>query len=882
MAVENPRIWGTTSVVTATGVDLDAITMLPNGGYVVAFRQNSKVGFQIYNGNGDKVGGMQFVAAPTTNASGTPLAQWEPSLTTNADGTFVIGWTEPLGTSGGGRILRHQQFDANGNTVVVNNTPVIKTVSSTVLFDGAGITDDGAGGWITAYIQADHHPYIHDVSTNTKGEIKTADGGSLAAAGRMDIARIGAVDYIVSYSTNNGLTFGLFKGGSISATHTINSVEESRVVALKNPDGSPNGKFAVNYRTSTDTIVKIYHVGTNGVFVEDSSVTIMSGALDTTGYKTDIVALRDGGFAVAYKGAGLSDVWVKVFDADGNSKPALQIPLPDYQISPSISELRDGRLAVSWHSCTGTGIIETAIIDARAAKVVGLVGTGGNDIYAPSKHEADDFDGDAGVDTLTFKESTAGVAVNLSTQSGSAGDANNDIYKNFENIIGSRFNDTLTGSAVANKLEGGAGDDTLNGFVGTGTDTLIGGAGNDTYVVSASNTVIDESGGGYDQVYSSFTYTLSAGIENLFATGSDAINLTGNESSNIISGNEAGNRLTGNGGSDTLYGNGGNDVLDGGIGDDYLLGGGGDDTLDGGAGNDALDGGDGNDKIYGQDGIDNLQGGVGNDTLDGGTGNDVLTGGDGFDSLLGGAGDDNLNGNGGADTMDGGAGNDSYVIDDAGDVVNDTGGGLDTVIVTVSYDLNRLTGIENITGVGTSAFTFTGTADSNIMNGSDGINILDGAAGDDTLRGNGGNDTLKGGVGNDWLDGGAGNDTIYGQDGNNVLSGGADKDFFVFDKRPNKSTNVDKILDYNVRDDSIYLENTYFKVGSGSFSKPKQMASKYFYKGAKAHDRDDRIIYDQKKGVLYYDKDGTGSSAAVKIATLSKNLKMTYKDFFVI
>jgi serralysin len=33
---------------------------------------------------------------------------------------------------------------------------------------------------------------------------------------------------------------------------------------------------------------------------------------------------------------------------------------------------------------------------------------------------------------------------------------------------------------------------------------------------------------------------------------------------------------------------------------------------------------------------------------------------------------------------------------------------------------------------------------------------------------------------------------------------------------------------------------------------------------------------------LYYDADGTGSQAQVQIATLSKNLKMTYKDFFVI
>ncbi|MGO4389420.1 calcium-binding protein, partial [Microvirga sp. 2YAF29] len=55
-----------------------------------------------------------------------------------------------------------------------------------------------------------------------------------------------------------------------------------------------------------------------------------------------------------------------------------------------------------------------------------------------------------------------------------------------------------------------------------------------------------------------------------------------------------------------------------------------------------------------------------------------------------------------------------------------------------------------------------------------------------------------------------------------------------------------------------------------------------FYQGPKAHDRDDRLIYDKKTGALYYDADGTGAQAQIQIAALSKNLKMTYKDFFVI
>jgi hypothetical protein len=34
--------------------------------------------------------------------------------------------------------------------------------------------------------------------------------------------------------------------------------------------------------------------------------------------------------------------------------------------------------------------------------------------------------------------------------------------------------------------------------------------------------------------------------------------------------------------------------------------------------------------------------------------------------------------------------------------------------------------------------------------------------------------------------------------------------------------------------------------------------------------------------VLYYDADGSGAGKALEIATLTKKLPMTYKDFFVI
>ncbi|MNU08007.1 hypothetical protein D3C72_2538740 [compost metagenome] len=50
-----------------------------------------------------------------------------------------------------------------------------------------------------------------------------------------------------------------------------------------------------------------------------------------------------------------------------------------------------------------------------------------------------------------------------------------------------------------------------------------------------------------------------------------------------------------------------------------------------------------------------------------------------------------------------------------------------------------------------------------------------------------------------------------------------------------------------------------------------------------AADSNDRILYDQDRGDLYYDRDGSGTAyAAVKIAEIANFTTLTHADFFVI
>ena len=146
-----------------------------------------------------------------------------------------------------------------------------------------------------------------------------------------------------------------------------------------------------------------------------------------------------------------------------------------------------------------------------------------------------------------------------------------------------------------------------------------------------------------------------------------------------------------------------------------------------------------------------------------------------------------------------------------------------------------------------------------------------------------GHDVIKGGRYNDKIGGGLGNDKLWGGLGNDVLTGGKGKDTFVFDTKLNKKSNLDRIADFNVKDDSFWLDNKYMpKLGKGTEKRPVKLNKKFFTIGDKAKDKDDYLVYNSKKGVLYYDVDGSGAKAAIEFATLKKGLKMTYADFFVI
>jgi Ca2+-binding RTX toxin-like protein len=359
-----------------------------------------------------------------------------------------------------------------------------------------------------------------------------------------------------------------------------------------------------------------------------------------------------------------------------------------------------------------------------------LVGSSGNDI----------LNGGEGSDTVSYERSGGPVTVRLGSN-GSAGSATKpsgglplggpanqtDTLSNIENVVGSRYADSIFGNEQDNVLAGLGGADTING--GYGTDTV-------DYQTSQNGVTVDLRGvtqrGGDaegDRLYS---------IEN--ATGSaKADSITGNDKVNILRGGR---------GDDTLAGYEGGDTLDGGDGVDTA-----DYSFTPRAG--SFTGVVVNLTTGQASGAGGLADG---DTLISienviGTGRgDSLTGNERANVLDGGQMDDMLAGLGGADTLVGGEGLRDFA---------DYSASPERVSVNLATNENhfghaesdKLVGIEGVRG---SKFDdeITGDGNWNTLLGEDGNDLLVAGGDRDTLAGGNGGDRLVGGEGGDQMVGG--------------------------------------------------------------------------------------------------------------------------------
>ncbi|MFN3724715.1 MAG: M10 family metallopeptidase C-terminal domain-containing protein [Allosphingosinicella sp.] len=150
----------------------------------------------------------------------------------------------------------------------------------------------------------------------------------------------------------------------------------------------------------------------------------------------------------------------------------------------------------------------------------------------------------------------------------------------------------------------------------------------------------------------------------------------------------------------------------------------------------------------------------------------MLTGNSANNVIIGGSGNDRLDGGAGADRLEGGLGNDQYFVDQAFDIVIDTGGALDQIYVSVSYSLAAGLEVELLATTnssGTSGFRLYGNEWAQSIIGTNGADELVGLGGDDGLYGHDGVDIIDGGRGADVMEGGTGGDIYFVDDAGDVV-----------------------------------------------------------------------------------------------------------------
>ncbi len=429
-------------------------------------------------------------------------------------------------------------------------------------------------------------------------------------------------------------------------------------------------------------------------------------------------------------------------------------------------------------------------------------GGAGNDIIFSTWDGGDKLDGGEGHDTLSYERSTKGVDANLYGNDdtkkayGSLGDDKiarvlvssvktsvdpdpveyDNTYaahiSTFEDLTGSKFDDSLVGDDQSNVIKGLAGIDHIEGK--GGNDTLIGGTGAD-YLDGGSGIDLADYRGSSDGVFVSL---ISGNGLNGDANGDKLVaieNLRGSDHSDTLAGDNGDNELdpglTGSTVSDIVSGGGGTDTLK----LDYSRGGNTKGLIGGYTAGSLTDGSFSRAENVGgvqRDGVQfvlierlNIVGTAHDDVIFAGAGNDFITTGSGDDLIFAGLGVDRVFAGKGNDIVVSGSDENRLLSASGGSelVELDGGAGIDGLSISLAASTENITligtsGSADFEGVNLTLANGTGISNFEVL-----LNVVTGS-GNDVVRQTGnfdnfivtgfGVDEIRPGLGKDYVDGG--------------------------------------------------------------------------------------------------------------------------------
>lgn len=323
------------------------IATLPNGGFVIAWEDNSQgvggasgdssagaIKAQAFDADGNKAGGEILVNTATQNL------QWNPQISALQNGGFAITWLDESQGIGGAsgdfsdRSIKAQAFAADGRKI--GNELLVNSATQNAQ-DVSQITALSNGGFVITW---------NDFSEGVGGTSGDFSGGSIKA----------------QVFTADGSKVG---NEILANTATQNGQHDTQITAL------PSGGFVITWvdfshgsggasGDSSDTAIKAQVLTADGNKL--GGEILVNTATQNDQQSSQITALPDGGFVITWAdyshGIGgasgdSSDMAIKAqeFTADGNKlggEILVNTATQNDQRNPQTAALPDGGFVVAW------------------------------------------------------------------------------------------------------------------------------------------------------------------------------------------------------------------------------------------------------------------------------------------------------------------------------------------------------------------------------------------------------------------------------------------------------------------------------------------------------------------------------------------------------
>ena len=242
------------------------------------------------------------------------------------------------------------------------------------------------------------------------------------------------------------------------AAYGITLDQNDGAIVIENNDFNAQGEswqiYGAQILTSVEGITTSSAINFNSVIGNGGATNVndVSG-FGSSATDNDVLKVSDVGFITSEKNTLDADLdfQVGVKDADGDTTATQN-------------------LHVTMEA--GTTFVGTATADVIHGTTGNdnLSGMGGDDVLEGGLGN-DVLNGGAGIDTASYDNATSGVTVNLAlVGQQNTGGGGLDTLIDMENLLGSHFNDVLTGNSGNNVLAGNGGNDQLAG--GGGADTF--------------------------------------------------------------------------------------------------------------------------------------------------------------------------------------------------------------------------------------------------------------------------------------------------------------------------------------------------------------------------------------------------------------------------